>query len=84
MLARGVGVLVLLTFGDGGGGGVMQNRESPDFGSPEVGRYVRLTKNWQRALYKFIGILNYKLWQTDKLLRHFVTSTHIDDENVDK
>ena len=31
-------VLVLLTFG-GGGGGVVQNRESPDFRSPEVGRY---------------------------------------------
>ena len=24
----------------GGGGGVMQNRESPDFRSPGVGRYV--------------------------------------------
>ena len=35
----GVGVLVVLTFG-GGGGGVVQNRESPDFRSPEVGRYV--------------------------------------------
>ena len=33
--AGGVGVLVLLTFG----GGVVQNRESPDFRSPEVGRY---------------------------------------------
>ena len=32
--------LVLLTFGGGGGGGVVQNRESPDFRSPEVGRYV--------------------------------------------
>ena len=32
-------MLVLLTFG-GGGGGVVQNRESPDFRSPEVGRYV--------------------------------------------
>ena len=31
------GVLVLLAFG--GGGGVVQNRESPDFRSPEVGRY---------------------------------------------
>ena len=29
-----VGVLVLLIFG-----GVVQNRESPDFRSPEVGRY---------------------------------------------
>ena len=36
---RGVRVLVLLTFG-GGGGGVVQNRESPDFRSPEVGRYA--------------------------------------------
>ena len=27
---------MLLTFG---GGGVVQNRESPDFRSPEVGRY---------------------------------------------
>ena len=34
----GVGVLVLLTFG--GRGGVVQNRESPDFRSPEVGRYA--------------------------------------------
>ena len=33
-----VGVLVLLTFG--GRGGVVQNRESPDFRSPEVGRYA--------------------------------------------
>ena len=24
----------------GGGGGVVQNRESPDFRSPEVGRYA--------------------------------------------
>ena len=31
-----MGVLVLLTFG---GGGVVQDRESPDFRSPEVGRY---------------------------------------------
>ena len=30
---------MLLTFGGGGGGGVVQNRESPDFRSPEVGRY---------------------------------------------
>ena len=37
----GVGVLVLLTFG-GGGGGVVQNIESPDFRSPEVGRYAFL------------------------------------------
>ena len=37
----GVGVLVLLTFGGGGGGGVVQNRESPDFRSPEVGRYEK-------------------------------------------
>ena len=36
-----MGVLVLWTFrGGGGGGGVGQNRESPDFRSPEVGRYV--------------------------------------------
>ena len=35
-----MGVLVLLTF-RGGGGGVVQNRESPDFRSPEVGRYVK-------------------------------------------
>ena len=32
-------VSVLLTFGGGGGGGVVQNRESPDFRSPEIGRY---------------------------------------------
>ena len=31
-------MLVLLTF-RGGGGGVVQNRESPDFRSPEVDRY---------------------------------------------
>ena len=37
-----MGVLVLLTFG-GGGGGVVQNRESPDFRSPEVGRYAFAT-----------------------------------------
>ena len=33
-----MGVLALLTFG-GGGGGVGQYRDSPDFRSPEVGRY---------------------------------------------
>ena len=34
-------MLVLLTFGAGvEGGGVVQNRESPDFRSPEVGRYA--------------------------------------------
>ena len=33
-------MLVLLIFGGGGGGGVVQNRESPDFRSPEVGRYA--------------------------------------------
>ena len=32
-------MLVLLTFG-GGGGAVVQNRESPDFRSPEAGRYA--------------------------------------------
>ena len=32
-------MLVLLTFG-GRRGGVVQNRESPDFRSPEVGRYA--------------------------------------------
>ena len=38
-------MLVLLTFGDEGwgGGGVVQNRESPEFRSPEVGRYVSYT-----------------------------------------
>ena len=37
-------MLVLLTFGGGGGGGgVVQNRESPDFRSPEVGRYELAT-----------------------------------------
>ena len=34
---------MLLTFGREGGGGV-QNRESPDFRSPEVGRYAYHTK----------------------------------------
>ena len=34
-----MGVLVLLTFGGGWGGGVVRNREFPDFRSPEVGRY---------------------------------------------
>ena len=38
----GSGVLVLLTFGGGGAGGVVQNGESPDFRSPEVGRYEYL------------------------------------------
>ena len=28
----------------GGGGGVVQNRESPDFRSPEVGRYAYVTE----------------------------------------
>ena len=32
-------MLVLLTFGSGGGG-VVQNRDSPDFRSSEVGRYA--------------------------------------------
>ena len=27
-----------------GGGGVVQNRESPDFRSPEVGRYAYVTE----------------------------------------
>ena len=36
----GKGVLVLLTFGAGRGRGVVQNRESSDFRSPEVGRYA--------------------------------------------
>ena len=37
-----MGVLVLLTFGGvGGGGGGVQNRESPDFRSPEVARYEK-------------------------------------------
>ena len=36
-----MGVLVLLTSGGGGGGSVVQNRESPDFRSPEVGRYAK-------------------------------------------
>ena len=39
-----MGVLVLLTFGGRGGGSVVQNRESPDFRSPEVGRYVMIPK----------------------------------------
>ena len=42
----GEGVLVLLTFGAAGGRGVVQNRESPDFRSPEVGRYECMTKNF--------------------------------------
>ena len=37
-----MGVLMLLTFGGGVGGGVVvQNRESPDFRSPEVGSFAR-------------------------------------------
>ena len=36
-------MLVLLTFG-GRRGGVVQNRESPDFRSPEVGRYAYVTE----------------------------------------
>ena len=39
-------MLVLLTFA--GGGGVVQNRESPDFRSPEVGRYVYVSNNGDR------------------------------------
>ena len=38
-----MGVLVLLTFGSGGG--VVQNRESPDFRSPEVGRYDGVSRS---------------------------------------
>ena len=42
-----MGLLVLLAFegrgGGGGVGGVVQNRESPDFRSPEVGRYESYT-----------------------------------------
>ena len=37
-------MLVLLTFGGWGGGGVVQNIESPDFRSPEVGRYAYVTE----------------------------------------
>ena len=32
----------------GWGGGVVQNRESPDFRSPEVGRYVYVSNNGDR------------------------------------
>ena len=34
----------------GWGGGVVQNRESPDFRSPEVGRYDNITKQMERRL----------------------------------
>ena len=48
----GVGVLVLLTFRGGFFLGVVQNRESPDFRSPEVGRYaLRLLKQPRQFLY---------------------------------
>ena len=43
-------MLVLLTFG-GGGGGVVQNRESPDFRSPEVGRYGLLWAACTLSIY---------------------------------
>ena len=36
-MGRGEGVVGLLTFGRWGGGVVVQNRDSPDFRSPEVG-----------------------------------------------
>ena len=36
----------------GWGGGVVQNRESPDFRSPEVGRYDNITKQIERRLNK--------------------------------
>ena len=36
---------MLLTFGGRGGGGVVQNTESPDFRSPEVGRYANSHAN---------------------------------------
>ena len=36
--SEGVGAVDI--WGWGGGGGVVQNRESPDFRSPEVGRYA--------------------------------------------
>ena len=58
-------MLVQLTF-RGGGGGAVQNRESPDFRSPEVGKYVNrpftfnhLLKSWYRlsceVQYKHFG-----------------------------
>ena len=44
----GVGVLVLLTFGRGGGV-VMQNRESPDFRSPGLaGMYLPTSIDFER------------------------------------
>ena len=43
----GWGVLVLLTFG-AWGVGVVQNRESPDFRSAEVGRYGQYT-SWSQV-----------------------------------
>ena len=49
-------VLVLLTFGGGGG---VQNRESPDFRCPEVGRYER---------GRFVLPVNNFLWQLFRLL----------------
>ena len=41
-------MLVLLTFG-GGGGDVVQNRASPDYRSPEVGRYVLVSDHLPQA-----------------------------------
>ena len=37
--SRGVGAVAIRGWG---GGGVVQNRESPDFRSPEVGRYASI------------------------------------------
>ena len=53
-----MGVLVLLTFGGGGGGGVVQNRESPDFRSPEVGRYGNVQKSMMHIQSYCFAYLN--------------------------
>ena len=49
-------MLILLTFG-GGGEDVVQNRESPDFRSPEDGRYVigsqRVDCSVKNVIYQF-------------------------------
>ena len=50
-----MGVLVLLTF-CGGSGDAVQNRESPDFRSPEVGRYgIYYTDLGQNAVFHYFS-----------------------------
>ena len=44
-MGRGSGGVGAVDIRGGGGGGVVQNRESPDFRFPEVGRYAKGRNN---------------------------------------